>query len=143
MTNPLSKKLSFEEYRAFLNAVWTKIYQYTKEYFPQEKLQSNCKISLFNSIITPYDSATNFRHIIIKIAPKIVQGIPKIKVWPDVFLNKCHSVLKALSNISAGKNIAIIPLGLSWLIRTADFPIKDKCSWKYPMQRPVITNNGL
>ena len=60
-------------------------------------------------------------------APSIAQGIPKIRVCPDVFLNKCHSVLKALSKINAGKKIAIIPFGLSSLINTAAFPIKVRC----------------
>jgi hypothetical protein len=46
-------------------------------------------------------------------APRIAHGIPRINVCPDDFLNKCHSVLNALSNINAGKNIAIIPLGFN------------------------------
>lgn len=47
------------------------------------------------------------------IAPRMAQGIPSIRVCPDVFLNICHSVLNALSKIKAGKNMAIIPFGFS------------------------------
>jgi hypothetical protein len=67
------------------------------------------KICLIYSEITSFTSIISFIANMIRNGPTTDDRTPIMRLWPINFLKTCHSVLKAPSKMSIGKNMARIP----------------------------------
>ena len=68
---------------------------------------------------------TTFMKNMISMALTKADGTPRMIVWADCFLNRCHSVLKALAKIIGGRKIARILCGFISLTILIDEPRKS------------------